>query len=501
MKDEAAGWSEPTPQRLVEAMDSYDHVRRGGAPRSPIENGLKLLMRIEEQQDVSLGTGDRSKVVPALARAMDLDDELPKARVTSMMSARMIAVDVSLQRDAAMASDMDVLDRRQWWSLTDANARRPAWLLTSLDLSRTMRSLDETTHEAVAAGDFHAVPGRFGAKIKSELEGLRSVGNHARRDLDVDLMRAAGAISQDVATRLKGRLSTSEGRGEVFNRIALFSRQAMVRDANSWPDSDRKHREWPNDSQKIAFRLADTLRSEPAGPEAPLTSENRTAARYAVSDAGLSHPETESGAAVRIARTVLSDIGVDGSLLEGEAFERITALALRDSTSHAAQETMTAMAATRIAAMTLMRDEAEKRMARMDLAKGFPSGTERTQAFETMRQAGVRNRGLGVDVTMSESPRDRADLERISEGRFEQIGDALGLRSNVSNAMAATWKSSKLVSMVANETSVMHAGREAEERRRIAERPDGSMSKGPYSGKDWIADMAGFARDLGPAAR
>lgn len=501
MSDEPKGWNEPTPQRLVEAMESYDHVRGGGFPRNPIENGLKLLMRIEQQQDVSLGGNDRARVVPALARAMDLNDELPKARVSSLMAARMIAVDVSLQRDAAIASDMDVLDRRQWWSPAEANARRPAWKLGSTNLGSAMLSLDERAHDAVAAGDLHAVPGRLGAKIKNAFEVVRSFGSGARADLDVDLMQATGAVSQDEAKNLKARLASREHRTEVIDRISAFSQQAETKDSRSWPDPDRRDRELSKDTKRVAYRLDDALRIAAAEPAPPLTRHEMKASRNAVSDAGFSNPETEGGVAVRIARTVLSDIGVDKSLLEGKEFERITASALRDSTSFVTHDVIPEMAATRIAAMTLLRDEADKRMARMDLEKGFPSGSQREAAFETMREAGIRNHELDLRVMLSGSSRDRTDLEAISQGRFDDLGDGLGMRSNVSNGLAAAGNSSKLATMVSSELSVVRTSREMESMRDVAGRPKVPMSKGPSSGREWITDVANFAKGLGSVSR
>lgn len=495
-------WQEPSPDRLAQALDSYSHVIRGGEPRSPIENGLKLLTKVEEQQNARLGTALRTHMVNAMARAMDVDAELPKARVSSLMAARMLAVDVSIQRDATMASGMDLLDRGEWWKSNEVAVRRPVWSLAGSGISDKVRRLDEDGLNAVASGEFHALPENAGAKLKADMEKMRVFGSPARRDLDMDILQAAGGITSGDNEKLKSHLGSSQGLDVSQKMILEFSRKAEKRDEASWPDPHRDRRESPIDTSRIAMRESYVRIGHMHPAIDPLKVDDMKAARAAVSDASLTNPDTAAGLAVRVARGVLTEVGADPALSTGEGFERIAALAFRETMSNATGEPVPGRAASYIVSMTLMREDAAARAMHAGM-KGDPESKEdRIRLLGVIRDASTRNSALMLGRQVSGSPRDVPDVRRIAEGRFDRLSDDTMIRSSLMSTLHSVAEpGSRIGQMVSGKMEENSTWKAYAPSREAETRAVDSMSKGPETGRDLVADAASFAKGFGSASR
>jgi hypothetical protein len=490
MKDAPTGWSEPTPQRLAGAMDSYDHVAGGGKPRNPIENGIRIMRKLMAEYGIVEDEDARGRTVAAVARVMDLDDEMPKARIPSLMAARMMIVDVSLQRDAAIARDMDVIDRREWFSATEAGGRGAAWMMAN-GMSDAVRRMDESSVDALASGEFHFAGGAAGAALKTSMESLRMKGGLHGRGMDVDLLRVSGLLPESEARDMKSRIGSRVGRLELGDEIHRISRKASLMDERKWPDPVRRDREFPSDTGIINLRMGRNERERNAGFDDVVVSDgHRLAARAAIADARLSNPDTESGRAVKAALTVLSDLGVEPRFMEGPAFDRTVASAIANTSTHDREGVMPDTMGARIVGSTLIRREADAHIAHQDLR--FPSGTEREAAWN-------RKAGTGIDPFITSSKRDRADLDLIVQGRFEETSDRFGMRSSLKGSLSSLRDDYRPLALVRLELEAMSSSpqKEVERIERFEGRRPEPMSKGPEtvrSGSEWIASMASLAK-------
>lgn len=497
MRDGPTGWSEPTPQRLAQAMDSYDHIVEGGKPRNPVENGIRLMRELNAEQGIVDDDSTRNRSVSAVARVMDVDDEIPKARVNSLMAARMMIVDVSLQRDAAIASGMDVLDTRQWFSGSEAGARRAAWMMAP-DMPDILKHVDDRSVDALASGEFHFVGGRMGAAMKTSMEGMRQKGSVLNRSLDVDLMEKSGILSSEEAMSMRSRLVHRDQRLDVGDELHSRSRKASLVDERRWPDPTRKDREFPSDTGIINLRMRGNDRNRHAGiPVAEVGKAHHDMARDAIADSRLSNPDTENGRAVKAAMTVLTDLGAEQHLLQGPAFDRTVASAIAAPSSHDWEGIMPDAMGARIVGATMIRREAEAYVANRDLR--FPSASEREASWKRLDEVRNRKGGIGFNAFLTSSKRDDKDMTLIAQGRFDETSERFGMRSNLNAALSGLSDGSKPLALTRLELDAMSSSP-----RKDLERLDGpddrapvSMSKGPespQSGSDWIASMASLAK-------
>jgi len=484
------GWSEPTPDELAKAIDSYDHVIAGGKPRDPIENGLRLARKVARANGMVEDPEARPRTIAALARIVQVDRDEPKARVNSLMAARMIMTDLSLQRDAAIGHDLDVLDARDWWSGQDVTARRPAWTGIPL-LSRQMTMLrdDPASIEALARADFHLLAPEDSAVLRNSMEGLRSSVNMYRIDMEIDLQSAAGLLPEEKADRMRGLLAAQEGRSEVKSQLWALARRAISKDRVGFPEPYGTDRERSSQSSAINFRQR--MNDSRSSPEpAPVTDEHRTKARRALLDADFSSPETPEGRAVKASVVVLRDLGVPDRLFEGEAFRRTVAHAISRTHDFTTGEVQPNIAATDIVASTIVRNLAVEIVADSD---SMYRGASEETLDRNRVDAAFRMVHDNTSVMLTQSARDLPDIRLLAEGRADEVGDSTGIRSNLIHALSeAAFKGSIAQRVSKGLSDIREAGliETAPVRSSLS-----GIVKGPReSGADWIAMMSAKAK-------
>lgn len=489
MSDGRQGWSEPTPDELSAAIRAYDHVAGGGRPRDPIENGLRIARKVAKANGMAEDPEARPRTIAALARIVQVDRDVPKARVNSLMAARMVMTDLSLQRDAAIAHDLDALDARDWWSNQDVTTRRPEWTaVPALSKRMTEIGLSPSSVEALARAEFHLLPAEDSAKLRTSMEGVRMGVYSYRVDLDIDIMSAAGLLPKDKAAEMRSRVGFMEDRLEMTSALRQVTRTAIRKDRVGYPEPYGTERE--RDFQTSAINLRQRTNDDMGRPHPfPVTQEHRVKARRALLDADFSSPETPEGRAVKASTSVLRDLGVPDTLLRGEGFERTIAHAVSRTTYRPTGEVKPELAASDIVASTIIRHLAVEIVRDADSKyRGASEETiDRGRLNEAFRMANKYTR-----TVITQSPRDLPDVRLLAEGRADEIGDANGLRSHLTNSITDLSHKGPVSQMVAKGLSEIRDLGSIEP----APAPTrfsglSGLMKGPKeTGADWISMMA-----------
>lgn len=496
MSEQSRPWTEPTLAELERAIEIHDHIVGGGKPRDPIENGLRLARRVGRDAGMVEDHESRPRTIAALARIVQVDDDVPKARVNSLMAARMVLTDLSLQRDAAIAHDLDVLDRTEWWSAPDVAARRPAWTAMP-GMSKDMRSIGEDPDaiEAIARGELHMVRPDVSAVMRDSMEGLRSSSNPFRADLDLDIAAAAGLMPPERIAELRTKLVSSDGRYDVRSEMHKITRQAVRKDRAGFPEPYGTDRELSTQSSAINFRIRDNNNQGHWTPS-PVTDDHRKAASRALLDAQFSNPETSEGRAVRVSLAVLRDLGMPERLLEGPGFERTLADAVSRSTDHQDGWIRQDMATRNLVAATVVRNLASVLVEDSD--SRFRGHSEEKEDFSRVVETTKSTRPL-VQLMFTQSERDLPDLRLVADGRFDEVGDSTGMRMHLANALMSSGFKGELPERIALVTRDMK-DMTAEEPLREAPAALKALLKGPkVAGSDWVEQMASMAKGVGRA--
>lgn len=476
------GWAEPSDARLEAAVKAVDAMLSGSRePEGALERGLALhvAMRREEGADPAK---DRDGLVMATARVMDLDAEAPKARLSSMVAARMISLDMSLQRDAAMLAPLDLVDRDEMMAFSEQVARGADW--------REMHALrgpvafeSEDGLRALAVGDMAGVSPDLSTAHRASIDAARVSSNS---EIDAKLMRVAGLITAEEAAAMverTGRRSTPEEARAVSEALS----KGRKRDREIDGPPPREGRELPFETGRIARRTVAMI-SE-GSYVYPLRDAPVAVVDRVLADASYPEPEHPAGQAVRSAGLRLQKAGVE-DVFSTPQFRSAVSRGIGDGdsghTPRELEERLVTDAALQFRAAAVVRQG--------DAMRGRRSPDEVNAAYEAATRMGRLVSPVHGAVTTT-SMRDRDDLVKISRGDYSALSTSTGMSHHVRSMIEQAGA----------------RGRQAERREReVVQRREEkiecptvakgfvSPTKGPASsGSEWIAALAAKGRDGG----
>jgi hypothetical protein len=476
------GWPEPSDARLESAVMAVDAILSGSRePEGALERGLAfhVAMRREEGADPAK---DRDGLVMAVSRVMDLDAEAPKARLGSIVAARMISLDMSLQRDAAMLAPLDLVDRDQMMTFSEQVARGADW--------REMHALrgpvsfeSEDGLRSLAAGDMAGVSPDLSAAHRASIDAARSSSNS---EIDARIMRVAGLLTPDQAASMVGRIgrrSTPAEMREVGD--ALSEGRRRDREIDGPPPRDG--REVSYETGRIARRTVAMI-SE-GSYVYPLREAPPAVVDRVLADASYPEPEHAAGQAVRSAGLRLEAAGV-ADVFSTPQFRSAVSRGIGDGdsghTPRELEERLVTDAALQLRAAAVVRQG--------DAIRARKGADEVNAAYDIATRMGRLVSPLrGAETTTS--LRDRDDLVKISRGDYSSLSTSTGMSHHVRSMIEQAGARGRTAER--RERDVV-LGREEKAERPVATRTFVSPTKGPtVRGSDWIAGLAAKGRDGG----
>lgn len=407
-------YREPSLETLSKAISMVDRMTAGDrlpGPESAIDNGLRIHLRMRKDDGYSFRPQDREPLVKAVARALDRDDEAPKSHLGSYAAAKVISLDMSLQRDMSAIVDLDAVDREDMLKRTELTARGAHWAGLQ-NASEAIRFGSQDDLAALAKGDFHEASTMMSVVVKAGMEASDLVGI---RDLDLKLLRAARVMEpEEVAEFVRTPRMTEQQ--DV--RLRQISSRMRKMDRVSFPKSSAVFRETEFETRRIARRTGRALEvyymaTPPAAPKADVDR--------IMLDSRFSDPETEEGKVVKAAREELDGIGLGGRT-EGPGFE---AAVSRMIAMGAADELKAGKA--RVVSDVIVQHEAVRMLeAAEDRGRPFrdrPAAPYISDESDHLRKYVVH--------PLTSSPRDIEDLRKVSVGDFASVSTDTGMRNSL----------------------------------------------------------------------
>jgi hypothetical protein len=477
-----AGWSDPTDARLEEAVTTVDAIIAGSRPPfGAIERGLALhvAMRREEGADPAK---ERDGLVMAVSRVMDLDAEVPKARLGSFVAARMISLDMSLQRDAAMLAPLDLLDRDEMMRFREQVARGADW--RELHALRGAVSFEsEEGLRSLAAGDMSGVSAQLSSAHRASIDAARTPTSS---ELDARLMRVAGLVTPEVAASMVARIGRRSTPSEIRTvSDAMSLSRSRDRELDGPPPRDG--REAGHETGRIARRTVAMI-SEGSYVH-PLREGPPAVVDRVLADASYPDPEHPAGRAARSAGLRLEAAGV-ADVFSTPQFRSALSRGIGDGdgghTPRELEERLVADAALQLRAAAVMRQG--------DLMRSRGSPDEVREALELGRVMGRLVSPLHGALTTT-SLRDRDDLASIARGDYSSLSTSTGMSHHVRSMIEQAGDRGRAAERREREV-VEHREEKAEGP--VSIRAFASPSKGPtVPGSEWIAALAAKGRDDG----
>lgn len=476
------GWPEPTDARLERAVMAVDAILAGSKePEGAVERGLAFHVAMRRDEGVD-PTRDRDGLVMATARVMDLDAETPKARLGSIVAARMISLDMSLQRDAAMLASLDLVDRDKMMTFSEQVARGADW--------REMHALrgpvsfeSEDGLRSLAAGDMSGVSPQLSAAHRASIDAARAP---ITSELDARIMRAAGLVTAEEASAIVGRV----GRRGTQSEMTAFSdalSEGRRRDREIDGPPPRDGRELPFETSRIARRTVDMMMD--GSYVYPLRDAPPAVVDRVLADASYPEPEHPAGRAVRVAGLRLEAAGVE-DVFSTPQFRSAVSRGIGDGdgghTPRELEERLVTDTALQLRAVAVLRHG--------DLIRTRGRPQDVRAAYEESRNLARLVSPLRGALTTTSS-RDRDDMVKMSRGDYSSLSTSTGMSHHARSVIEEAGARGRAVER--REREVVQR-REEKAERPVPTRTFVSPAKGPaVRGSEWIAGLASKAKDGG----
>lgn len=480
--ESVTGWAEPSDAQLERAVVAVDAALSGSRePKGALERGLALhvAMRREEGADPAK---DRDGLVMAMSRVIDLDGEAPKARLSTVIAARMISLDMSLQRDAAMLAPLDLVDRDDMMKFSEQVARGADWRVMHA-LRGPVSFESEEGLSSLAAGDMAGVSLQLSAAHRASIDASRAPTGS---ELEARILRVAGLITPEEAASMVGRIGQRQTRQEMQSVSDAIS-EGRKRDREIDGPPPREGREAMYETGRIARRTVSMI-SE-GSYIYPLRDAPPAVVDRVLADASYPEPEHPAGQAVRSAGLRLQEAGVK-DVFSTPQFRSAVSRGIGDGdsghTSRELEERLVADAALQFRAAAVVRQG--------DALRGRRNPDEVNAAYDTAVRMGRLVSPLhGAETTTS--IRDRDDLVKISRGDYSSLSTSTGMAHHVRSMIEKAGARGRDVER--REREVVQR-REEKDERSAPVKGFVSPTKGPVaSGSEWLAALARKGRDGG----
>lgn len=478
-------WSDPSDAVLARAVGSVDAMLKGSRePVDPIEKGLlnHIRMRREDGADPMV---DRDGLVMATTRVMELDAEPISARVDTMGAARMVSLDMSLQREASMLMGLDEDERERFLMPDEMEAREAHWAAMRATI-RFVEAESQEGLESVSRGDLVGASDGLSSAHRATIASARiGIGDQ----LDIRLLRVSGLISPETAAGL----STGAGADQKQDDMLVMAKahaKGRRQDAPFTRSGDDIDRETSIESALIAMRMAHAIERGMYVP--PSGEADAEKVRRIITEASYPDPETTAGKVVREAARQLTRAGVEDVFASPQLHRAVArevggaALVMfRDQDRSSARIAMDA--ALQMEAGRHLVD-AERRIDETGLPGGERSRRSKPNGVSTLVNLGFQN-------LLTSSPRDVDDLRALASGDVERVSERNGMYSYLKVAVdrAGVQASMRAEAVRSASSPKLRFSVPVRGSDPSSPKPDlSSILKGPTkpeTGADWIAAM------------
>jgi hypothetical protein len=403
-------------------------------PTTRTENGYRVARQWTADQGIELNDQEEQRLVLAYARVEARDGAardnpggigsekvLEPVEFSSIDYARMMIVDASLQRTAAEALEMDIMDREMALSWINPDLRSKPWFQADISPS-DVGGFSEKDMTEIASGDFQNVS--HYQRETLELMLLRG-GSERNESLDKQLYRTNEKmfLHTDVreyeftpAAEMKPIVERcqrlDEDRfGVHFNRGGLTTKELgglverfeLARHHDRWAGKER-----PGPGEAINPRFA-------------VRGEDKEFAALVVRDVMNGKVKTRLDSAVRTALEYQQERGVP---LDRAAFKRMESAVARMSHDDGRRHLSDVDRAKELLIDTSIQAMANEKLTRPILV----GARDRVSPSEAIITDIV---GKGSVPTFTRAGAERSDTENASSGHFERIGDDRGVASAI----------------------------------------------------------------------
>lgn len=480
------GWQEPSDETLSQAVLAVDAMLSGSRrPENPIERGVRyhIMLRREEGADPA---ADREGLIMATTRVMELDAEPISSRVDTVGAARMISLDMSLQRDARLFAGLDVIDRQELLSPRELEGRGADWRAMRGIMSSVITEPEDGL-EALSRGDMSGVSKRLSASHRNSIDAARmGMGD----ELDLRIMRVANLMPPEVAAEIASVAWVKQSREQT--RVFMDARAKGRRmDARDLMRGDGRDRETITESAKIARRR--TLMDERGIYAGGVGEADRSQVARAVAEASYPEPESAAAKAVVAAALVLKGHGVEDAVTSPQmsrALAREMSEFYDSGMKHEHRESVGRIVMDVALQLDAARHLEDARTRVAEAERGWGDRSPRSMsggAFDAVSKSFMN--------LLTSSPRDMADLEKLAAGDVNGLSDTNGMYSFVRRAVERAGDRERVKTKDVGRDNVATRG-ENPAARSVAKdhpRPDlSSITKGPQSrlsGSDWMGMM------------
>ncbi|QAY80360.1 hypothetical protein [Sphingosinicella sp. BN140058] len=421
--------AEPDEGQRRAAQDILVGYRLGDPPSSRLEAGLRIAIEWTRRDGFEIDAGEEQRMEFAVARILARQGA-PKVEAVDLGSvdhARLLLVDASLQREAEIAMQLDLLDRQDTYSWTHPDVTRIPWVKAESSPTDFMNFADADLF-AISEGEFEQIS--RGQRENVEIMLLRGV--NARDDeferelhqIGAELYRGAAAIrAQDFGASADVSRLQANAEALDLERFSALPAPGGLSAKDMGGVVDRVA------MAKLADKHSETSQNlydaRPGRNPFRLSAETLRFAEVTVSKVADGVVTNRTERAARIALEFQKEHGL--------SIDRAALVRLEGAVARAAADSHRPTWSDLDLAKRLVVDTSMQKAAAEKLAPRSPLGIQKgPSASEKSLELML---GRGNYPVFTRLPYERADTLAVSKGQFQDLTDDRGIGSMVRTAL------------------------------------------------------------------